>query len=126
MAGTLLFDRSGGLTDVGEKFLEAVRNSRLFRYHKRRHAPRLQCAEKEEELIFELAVRFLCAIDLRHLQSAAGQRMALKLLTEAVPNHNPRRSLSEFSKPVPGARPVSHGAESLFEDLRGFLRENPL
>lgn len=60
-AGLFMF-RGSNLSSTGERFLEAVRESGIYRAHMKRHAPRLSNSAEEKRFAFEVCVRVFCNI----------------------------------------------------------------
>lgn len=104
--------------------LNAVQNCRTFRRHKKRHAPRLSCSQREELLVIEVAVLILCALDLREAKIEHDD--LLNRLATGILTLKPREPLQKIAGAIPGARPHGHPQLCFFEDLRLALKRKPL
>lgn len=122
-AGTLLAHHEA------PALLFAARCSRVFRRHRRRHAPRLKCPDEELEHVHEAVVRILCALDLRETKVDQDQDAAREIilrLAEALPRLHPREPLQNLANHLPGAKHHAHPELRLYEDYRRYLLKNPL
>lgn len=107
----------------------AARHSPAFRRHRRHHAPRLKRPDEELEHIHEIAVRMLCALDLRETGLHDNQNAAhdiLLRLADALPRINPREPLQKLADFIPGAKPFAHPELRLYQDYKRYLLKNPL
>jgi len=108
--------------------LFAARGSRVFRRHRRQHAPRLKCPDEELEHVLEAVVRLLCALDLREVGAHEDEvaREVILRLAEVLPRLHPREPLQNLADHLPGAKPHAHPELRLYEDYRRYLLKNPL
>lgn len=109
--------------------LHAAKRSLVFRRHRRHHAPRLTCPDEELEHIYEMAVRLLCALDLREVGILADEDAAREIvlrLADSVPRLHPREPFQKLSDFIAGAKPHAHPELRLYEDYRRHLLKNPL
>lgn len=100
-----------------QRFLQGLKASRLYRAYKRRHAPRI-AAEAEPGLLFELAVRLLCAFEDRGKSPDLLER-----ILESLPR---ARSIKAVVDMVPGARPHRYPELRFYEDFRRYLLKHPV
>lgn len=109
--------------------LHAVRRSRYYLHHRRRQAPRLTCPDEALEHVNEIAVRLMCALDLRetglHEDEKAVREIILRL-ADAAPRLNRRESLHKLAQFLPGAKPFAYHEFRFYEDYRQCLLKNPL
>ncbi len=110
--------------ELAPHWLASIRQSRIYQRHRRQLAPRVSCPLAEEYLATEMAVRILCALDLRAVTLEAGE--IITCMTRALPQLRSRAPLDKLAAFIPGARAHSHPTHRLFEDLRRTLLKHPL
>lgn len=116
----------GELAPDGEMFLRALAQSRQYRRHKRRHAPRLRSPLEERLIVIEFAVRIFCALDLGRVDLPQCEDAVLAALTQGIAQLSPRDPLSKVCEYVPGVRAHHHPHDRLYEDVRRYLLKHPL
>lgn len=126
-------DRFGGAghilaLDDADSVLEAVRRSRLYRRHRKRHAPRMKGEEDERLLTIELLVRILCALDLQTLDltDTRTAKVVRAALSENVGKLRPSEPAHTLAAYVMRAKPHLNGSYRLYEDVRRVLMMHPL
>ncbi len=125
-AGRLLI-QGDALRQDGAAFLDALAESRLHRRHRLRHAPRLAGVAERQLLVFETAVRLLCALDLRGLTACeSGRETLLRELGGLVSSLNGKDWPVQICSALPGARRYQFPHGRLFDDYRRYLLRNPL
>ena len=154
-AGLFMF-RDRKLSNTGRQFLEAVRESGIYRMHMKRHAPRLSSPRDEKRFAFEVSVRVFCNIALdkepaslyppETREAVAGMREIAGWISdnrEAIAAHDAyRQILDRFEKVVAQmgrliemeelltlkTRSAEHHFPSsvLYDHLRRYLLTDPL
>lgn len=121
------FGRAGSYLSApgAEALLEAMKAGRLFKQHRKRHAPRLRCSQEERLLVIELTVRLFWALDLRNC-SEAGPEQILKAIASGLSQLKSRAALQHLADFIPGAKPFAHPGLRFYEDYRRYLLRNPL